>query len=266
MDAERLAYLRSLPHSPRKKNPDAPCLVSEGRKYGLKLGKNHSKADCIKRIAAAEAKLAVDATPTPATTETRPRNTDFEQAASQNDTLFSDGPQGRTEPPQAPTGPGGFRPGAGRPAGMTAEKARMKNLPEQPNPTVQAMVQMMFESWAMRVKVPEVALTDQEAHDLALPYTQVLYYMGYDQKIPPWLMLAVTSTWNTFNIVKLKMALVKAGRPDLFQKKDKQQPVKENKPDGHQGIDNHHRDGKTGQRQDSQGPEPMRKQATRLVL
>jgi hypothetical protein len=92
----------------------------------------------------------------------------------------------------------------GRPKGLTAEKARMRNLPEQPDPLFLASLTLLFDRWAAAADCPEIALTQQEAIDLALPWTQLAAYFGWADRIPPWAQLAIAAGWQTYATVKVK--------------------------------------------------------------
>jgi hypothetical protein len=181
-----------------------------GDKHGLRLwGKKHlKKRDCAERIVQAEIKAETTPTATPKPqqpTEPRPAKPDFEAAAS-----------GVTPKPE---NRGGAREGAGRKPGQTGPIVRMQSLPEQPNPAVKDTLEMLFESWAVWAKEPKIALSKTEAFDLALPYTQILHYLGYNDRIPPWAVMAITAVWTTWNIVKARLALTVKARPELFSGK-----------------------------------------------
>ena len=75
---------------------------------------------------------------------------------------------------------GGARPGAGRPAGLSDELSRINKLPDVPNKAISNALQMPFELWSIATKVKELALSDDEADDLALPITQLLAYYWPD--------------------------------------------------------------------------------------
>ncbi len=134
---------------------------------------------------------------------------------------------------------GGPRPGAGRPLGMTADKAVVKNLPQQPNETIVKTVEMIFSIWAHRVRVPEVAVTGDEARQLALPITQLQehYWPGGIPEIA-WVWIAAATAF--YSVVDSRIRIIKAAR----EKKA------ENAETGHQ---NNHR--QVGDGQDGQGPQ-----------
>jgi len=96
--------------------------------------------------------------------EQRPANPDFEQAVS-------------SAPVEAPPeNRGGARPGAGRPAGLTDEKARVKNLPQYSSAPVRQACVSLFDWWATLTRVRDIALSSDEAEVIALPITQLQEY------------------------------------------------------------------------------------------
>lgn len=113
--------------------------------------------------------------------------------------------QGGGEPQK--DGRGGARPGAGRPKGVTEDFAAVNRLPEKPNLTLIPVLRAPFEFWAQSQGLPELALTKDEATNLALPVTQLLefYFPG---KIPEiawcWLMMF----GSTFNILEPRLKLL----------------------------------------------------------
>jgi hypothetical protein len=179
-------------------------LVSVGREFGLKFTKNHNAAERRKRILTAQAERALssisdDRTQLPSGAPLLvPPKPEFEKLVGGGDTADVDD-----------VGRGGAREGAGRPPGMTDAKARMNNLPQQPNPAIEDALELLFAAWARGVKCPEVCLTKDEARELALPWTQLLSYFGADQKIPPWIMLGITCAWTTANTFALKARLAR---------------------------------------------------------
>jgi len=190
-------------------------LDDMGKSLGLKLaGKKHlSKKQCAERIVSEELRRATSQTsPAPkpgadAVTSGRPANPKFEQIAT----------QGPTSPPPPTDKRGGARPGAGRKPGQTAEVCRAQSMPQIANPAVKHFVQMAFESWAVSVGESKIALSESEACDLALPYTQLLHYAGYgSDKLPPWLVPALAATWTTWNMLKSRVHMTAKVKPEMF--------------------------------------------------
>jgi len=110
--------------------------------------------------------------------------------------------QGDTPPPQR----GGVRPGAGRPEGMTDELAAFNRLSKIPHPAIKATLQSLFSAWAART-CDDVRLTEPEAIDLALSWTNTLELVGVAQRIPLWTQVVLCNLWTTFNIVAKKRTI-----------------------------------------------------------
>ena len=85
--------------------------------------------------------------------------------------------------------------------GMGDDLAAVNRLPEKPNEAICAVLEMPFDLWAELNKMPELALTKEEARKLGLPVTQLLefYFPG---KIPviAWVWMSLVGA--TANIVK----------------------------------------------------------------
>ena len=102
---------------------------------------------------------------------------------------------------------GGFREGAGRPLGLTDEKAKVKNLPQYPSGPIRQGSQALFDLWAAAAKIEELALTDDEADLFSLPITQLAdyYFPGMIPEIAgSWVMLIFAVT----RIVKPRIKMV----------------------------------------------------------
>ncbi len=111
---------------------------------------------------------------------------------------------------QAQKTPGGVRAGAGRPEGMSSEIAAYNSLPQQPHPAIREMIELLFKTWSARVKCDEVALTKDQAFDLALPWTQAAHLLGVTDRIPAGLMVAVACIWSSVNMVTAKASIARA--------------------------------------------------------
>jgi hypothetical protein len=189
------------------------ALDEAGRDLGLEFTKNHNRAERSRRILAAYAEAdlqvvqhedpVVSSLSSPPAGQGEPKP-EFERLISEGDVPEEADAEG------APPGRGGVRPGAGRPLGMTDQLSAYARLPQQSHPAIRQGLCAVFQSWAVSVKCPEVALTPEEAEDLALPWTQAADLMGLTQKIPPWLMVALSCVWSTANIIKCKAALSRA--------------------------------------------------------
>ena len=176
-------------------------LVQIGRDKGLRFNKNHNKAERIRRILSKQAETLITSAP-PLRPDAPP--SDLIEAKPGFESLID----GDTCLPPGP-GSGGAREGAGRPQGTTAEIAAVRRLSNVPHPVVRDLLESMFQAWAAAVKCPDVALTKDEAVDLALPWTNVLELAGVAQKIPPWLTAVVGCIWTTANVVKSKSKLAR---------------------------------------------------------
>ncbi len=75
-----------------------------------------------------------------------------------------------------PDGRGGARPGAGRPSGASDELSRINKLPDVAHKGIAGAIELPFDLWATATKIKELALSDDEADDIALPITQLLAY------------------------------------------------------------------------------------------
>lgn len=151
----------------------------------------------------------------PAVTTAKP-NPEFEQAAKA---------AAAVEQPAVDAGElkkdgrGGARPGAGRPAGTPQDLMDVNRLPTVPNKTLIPVLQIPFDLWATGQQVKELALSKDEAEELALPITQLLewYFPG---KIPEiawvWLMLLGV----TKNIMQPRLALLAKLRKNKTGGKD----------------------------------------------
>lgn len=75
---------------------------------------------------------------------------------------------------------GGVREGAGRPLGLTDEKAKVKNLPQYPSTPIKHSLEGLFALWALAIKIEEVELTEEESFSWSLSLTQLqeFYYPG----------------------------------------------------------------------------------------
>lgn len=115
---------------------------------------------------------------------------------------------------------GGPREGAGRPLGLTDEKAKVKNLPQYPSIPIKQGCQALFDLWSTAAKIEQLALSDDEADILSLPLTQLqeYYFPGILPEIAgTWIMLIFAVT----RVVKPRIDIVntvrkerRAARPD----------------------------------------------------
>ena len=106
---------------------------------------------------------------------------------------------------------GGVRPGAGRPEGLTAEKAKVKNLPQFPAAPIKQGLQSLFDLWSAAAKIEELALSEDEADLLSLPITQLqeYYFPGILPEIAgTWIMLI----FATSRIIKPRIKIINKTR------------------------------------------------------
>lgn len=139
----------------------------------------------------------------PATYERQPV---FEQ-------LISDLPTGQEAPEEKVERRGGLRsPPGGRPRG-TDNLSRVNKLPEKANEQICPVLKMPFRFWAKTQKLPDLALSDAEAKEWALPITQLLefYFPGRIPEIAwVWLMMLGSS----FNIMDKRMEIIDKARKE----------------------------------------------------
>lgn len=173
-----------------------------------------TKRSMVKRILACYAARDVDRIAAGGGLETTagevlPENPEFEKLTTRRSALDDVQTEGAENTTGQPSNRGGWRPGAGRPRGMTEEKALYNRLSEQPHPAVKQMFELLFDAWATKTQCPGVRLTEQEARDIATPWTNVLELMGVADRIPNWIVVAIACGWNTLSIVKAKAALAR---------------------------------------------------------
>lgn len=103
-------------------------------------------------------------------------------------------------------GRGGAREGAGRPKG-TDDLSLVNRLPEKANETLIPVLQIPFDFWALSQEIKELALTKDEAGQLALPATQLIefYFPGRVPEIA-WVWLCLLGTVT--NIMRPRIELV----------------------------------------------------------
>ena len=108
---------------------------------------------------------------------------------------------------------GGAREGAGRPLGLTDEKAKVKNLPQYPSIPIKQGCQALFDLWSSAAKIEQLALSEDEADLLSLPLTQLqeFYFPGILPEIAgTWIMLIFAVT----RVVKPRIEIVNKVRKE----------------------------------------------------
>ena len=171
-----------------------------------------------------------------AATVLQPVNTDFEAAAQAK--AIEEEPKKR----------GGYREGAGRPPGLTDEKARAKNLPKYPNIAIKQGVEWLFELWASAMKIELLALDENEAMLLSLPITQIQEYF-FPGFIPEIAGAFVMLIYATTKITKPRFALIRELHKAKAEGRDISTVLSELKNDAKTGhtVDNR----QNGQRKNS---------------
>lgn len=91
---------------------------------------------------------------------------------------------------------------------MTDDLAAVNRLPEKANEALCAVLEMPFDLWADVNKMPELALSKDEARKLGLPVTQLLefYFPG---KIPVIAWVWMSLLGSTANIVKPRLKMLR---------------------------------------------------------
>ncbi len=126
----------------------------------IELGKIDTRKVIVKKILAREEQEA-SSSPKAGPDDIGPARPAFEQAAAE--VVGGESTERR----------GGPRPGAGRPLGMTDEKAKARNLPQVSNATINKAIFLAGQAWAQSVEIPAVAFDEKETELLALPVTQI---------------------------------------------------------------------------------------------
>jgi hypothetical protein len=117
-------------------------------------------------------------------------------------------------PSPQPERRGGARVGAGRPLGMTAERARLTHVTGTPHRIYKAGFRLLFDLWADRVGTDQVCLTEEEAIDLALPWSQIGEYLGWNDYVPEWADIILCGIWTTYNTFKIKARVARQWRAE----------------------------------------------------
>lgn len=124
----------------------------------------------------------------------------------------------------------GTAPGAGKPPGLTDEKARIERIVknEVPDPTIKFAFECLFEGWENAVKVKGLALSKDETNAIAVPVTNIkeYYFPGLDLSpaIRMWIGLAI----GVKSVVQSRIVLIRETRK-AEQVKQPEQPGDEQK-------------------------------------
>jgi len=120
-------------------------------------------------------------------------------------------------------GRGGVRPGAGRPSGMTDEKARVRRILDNqvPDPNIVFVVKAVFGLWSKKSGIKEIALTQDEAEVLAVPTSNLMDYYVPSFELSPalqiWFGLAVACQ----TVIGPRIEIIKSRREDEQRKVSK---------------------------------------------
>ena len=187
----------------RKKIVDLRRIASE---LGIEYDKRWIRSKLVKEILNKTESALEPANPS----VQQPANPEFERAAAEK----------AAEPVK--DNRGGAREGAGRPLGLTDEKAKVRNLPQFPSNPIRQGICSLFDLWATAAKIEELALSEDEADMESLPLTQLQEY--YFPNILPeiagsWIMLIFATT----RIMKPRIKLINKVRAE-------RQAAKQNKP------------------------------------
>ena len=176
-------------------------LAEIGKRSHLRLrfNKNHNRQTRITRILKRQTELAVTS-PSPNGASAAPPIPTAPTPPPDFESLTGESPD---DPPQQ-SQRGGSRPGAGRPQGMTADRAAMQHLTKTAHPPIKRGVLALGELYASATGCPAVAFADDEAEDLALPISQAMEYTGTIKYVPPWLEIGVDLLTIWFLAIKEK--------------------------------------------------------------
>jgi hypothetical protein len=180
-------------------------LVKRAKKMGLKTeGVEKDKQQLVRLILDNQ----LDSWPTAAEeidklAETMKKNKEFEAltAAAIAEDLPADGEDKKR---------GGWRPGAGRPKGSTAEICAVRALPEQANEAVKASLEALFTLWSIKAGIDEVKLSQEEALRIALPVTQIMELNGFG--IPQSAHVYIMGVWSIWEVTAAKIAIIQAAK------------------------------------------------------
>ena len=124
---------------------------------------------------------------------------------------------------------GGVRPNAGKPLGMTDEKARVKNLPKVPSNSIKHGAVTLFLFWSKKANIEDLALTDEEADLWSLPATQLQenYFPGL---IPEIMSIWIEFIYASIRIMESRFDLINEVRKQRREARDtKAEPVEESR-------------------------------------
>lgn len=186
--------------------------VGAGLKPALTFTKHHNRATRARTILAAYSEADTRSIDTSKSTrkESGDQPTDLHEQKPAFEHLCENSAHSEVIGDDTQENRGGVRAGQGRPEGMTNELAFYNSLPQQPHPAIRDAIEVLFKTWAARANCDEVALTPDQAIDLAIPWTQMAHLTGLTDIIPAWLMVAMACIWSTANMVTAKASIASA--------------------------------------------------------
>jgi len=192
-----------------RKKPKAE-LIRIAKKLDIKVADSWNRTKLAKRILEKQklAELEEPAVqPGPEAGDSR-RKPDFEVLATEGPEIAPDSPQLDKE------GPGGVRPGSGRPPGMSEERARVQRLLKNkvPEPIIKFAFECLFDSWETAVKVKGLALSDDEIKAIAVPTTNLKEYylpnLDFSPVLEMWIGLAI----GVKAVIQSRIVLIREAR------------------------------------------------------
>jgi len=186
-----------------------PVLIRMAKKVGIKkISVRWNKVTLAKKILEKQKLDELEETPVqPEPVSDKPeRKPDFER-------LAQEGPDKAPESPQVDDeGPGGYRPGSGRPPGATAERVRIKRIVENqvPDPAIEFAIECIFNlSGAPSSKEP----VDPKPEMIALPITNLMSYYFPNLNLSPLLRVWFDLGIGIKNLVVSRVEAVKKAEP-----------------------------------------------------
>jgi len=161
-----------------------PILIKMAKNLNIKVGIRWNKVTLAKKILEKQKLKELDDTPVQPGPEAEPESGKPERKPN-FERLATEGPDDAPESPQVDeVGPGGYRPGSGRPLGATAEKVRLERIVKNqvPDPAIEFVVECIFNlSGAPRKQEP----VEPEPKNIALPITNLMSYYFPNLNLTP---------------------------------------------------------------------------------
>ena len=189
-----------------------PVLIRMAKKEKIKVSVRWSKTTLAKKILEKRKLDELEETPSQPEPQVEPesgkpeRKPDFES-------LAQEGPDIAPESlPVDDEGPGGYRPGSGRPMGATAEKVRIERIVKNqvPDPAIEFAIECIFNlSGAPSSKEP----VDPKPEMIALPITNLMSYYFPNLNLSPLLRVWFDLGIGIKNLVVSRVEAVKKAEP-----------------------------------------------------